>query len=270
MGPGHYGDEDVREAARAFTGWSVLRGRLRFLEHEHDAGTKQVLGRQGDFAAQDIVQIVLQQPTTPLLLAGKLFRWLVSEVDDPPDPLLQPLADMLAQQYDVGKVVEKILRSNLFFSPAVYRRRVKSPVEYAVGIVTAIAGDVPTLPLVADCAALGQDLLDPPTTAGWGGGSHWLNTLSVLGRTKLAAELLGARGRYGGKLDVAAAARQQGCRTTRDAARWLLDVLLQQDVSASVKAELVESVSEQDIATAADQLREIAVRIVTLPEFQLC
>ena len=69
VGPGHYADEDVREAARAFTGWSVLRGRLRFLAHEHDSGAKQVLGRKGEWEAQDIVRIVLEQPATPLLIA---------------------------------------------------------------------------------------------------------------------------------------------------------------------------------------------------------
>ena len=138
LGPGHYGEEDVREAARAFTGWFVLRGRLRYFAHEYDAGPKRVLGQEGQWQPGDIVRIVLEQPDTPRLIARKLFRWLISEVDEPSDELIQPMAEMLGKQYDVGQVVETMLRSNVFFSEHALHRRIKSPVEYAVGLITAL------------------------------------------------------------------------------------------------------------------------------------
>ena len=171
LGPGHYGEEDVREAARAFTGWFVLRGRLRYFAHEYDAGPKRVLGQEGQWKPGDIVRIVLEQPATPRLIARKLFRWLVSEVDEPSDELMQPMAEMLGKQYDVGQVVETMLRSNVFFSEHALHRRIKSPVEYAVGLVRAFETLVPTLPLGALLAELGQDLYFPPTTRGWVGGA---------------------------------------------------------------------------------------------------
>ncbi len=211
VGPGHFGDEDVREAARAFTGWSVLRGRLRYLAHEHDEGSKDVLGSTGQWDADDIVRIVLEQPATPRLIARKLYRFLVSEVDQPGDPLLEPVAEMLAQQYDVGQVVETILRSNLFFSPRAYRRRVKSPVEYSLSLVRALGDNVATLPLGAALAQLGQDLYDPPTVSGWVGGTHWINAATMLARAQLADSMLASKGPYGGTLVPADVATQHGC-----------------------------------------------------------
>ncbi len=269
VGPGHYGDEDVREAARAFTGWAVLRGQLRFLAHEHDAGPKKVLGKQGDWEAQDIVRIVLEQPTTPRLLARKLYRYLVSEADEPSDTLLEPLADMLAQQYDVGVVVETILRSNQFFSAAAYRRRVKSPVEFALGLVLAVAGDAPTQSMGNALAALGQNLYSPPTTGGWSGGPRWINPVTMIARQKLARAMLAEKGASDGALDPAEAARAKGCSTAREAAEWLLRLYVQDDLPEAVRTALLASVPDAALASSQDRVRAFAVEVVMLPEGQL-
>lgn len=270
VGPGHYGDEDVREAARAFTGWSVLSGRLRYFAHEHDSGSKQVLGLKGDWEAKDIVRIVLDQPATPRLIARKLYRWFVSEVDQPSADLLDPLAEMLAKQYDIGKVVETILRSNLFFSDVAYRRRVKSPVEYGVGLALGLEGNVATLPLGAALAALGEDLYNPPTTNGWVGGSHWINAVTMLGREKLADTMLAPKGPYGGKLDAAKLAAQHGCSSPREAAELLLRLYLQDDIMPAVRETLLQSAPDGTVAKSTDWLRSFTFRVVTLPEFHLC
>ena len=142
--------------------------------------------------------------------------------------------------------------------------------EFCLGISSALEGDVPSLPLKADLAAIGQDLFSPPTTAGWAGGSHWINSVTMLGRAKLAGELVAAQGRYGGKLDVPAAAKEHHCADAQQAARWLLDVLLQDDVNAKIKSQLIDTMPARDVAAATDQLRETAVRIMALPEYQLC
>ncbi len=270
VGPGHYGDEDVREAARAFTGWSVLRGRLRYIAHEHDTGSKLVLGRKGDWEAKDIVRIVLDQPATPRLIARKLYRWFVSEAEEPSAELLDPLADMLARQYDVGKVVETILRSNLFFSPVAYRRRVKSPIEFSLGLALGLEGEVATLPLGAAVAALGEDLYNPPTTSGWIGGADWINAVTMLRREKLADEMLAPKGPYGWKLDAAAVATKHGCSTPREAAELLLRLYLQDDLAPAVRTALCESAPAGSVAQSAEWLRSFTLRVVTLPEFHLC
>ncbi|MHB0960149.1 MAG: DUF1800 domain-containing protein [Pirellulaceae bacterium] len=269
LGPGHYGEEDVREAARAFTGWFVLRGRLRYLAHEYDAGPKRVLGQEGQWQPGDIVRIVLEQPDTPRLVARKLFRWLISEVDDPSDELIQPMAEMLGQQYDVGRVVETMLRSNVFFSEHALHRRIKSPVEYAVGLVAAFETLVPTLPLGDSLAELGQNLYFPPTTRGWMGGAHWINPATLLGRRNLAGRLLAKSGPLGGKLDPANLVRQYGGTGPQEQAELLVNLLLQDQLAPAVRMALIASVTNDSSGTADERWRRLTHELVTMPEFQL-
>ncbi|MFH1921492.1 MAG: DUF1800 family protein, partial [Planctomycetota bacterium] len=172
LGLGNFDEHDIAEAARAFTGWFVLRNQLRYIPREHDPGTKKVLGQEGKFDGDDVVRIVLEQPATPQLLVRKLYRWLICETHQPDDALLAPLAASFAEDYDTGKLVETMLRSNLFFSPPAYRQRIKCPVEFALGIVKGLEGMIPTARLGSDLAALGQNLYHPPTAGGWEGGRY--------------------------------------------------------------------------------------------------
>jgi hypothetical protein len=268
VGPGNFGEQDVREASRAFTGWFVLRGRLRYFDREHDTGVKKVLGQTGNWQAQDVVRIVLEQPVAPRMLSRKLYRWLISEVDDPSDRLLAPLAEMLAEDYDVGRVVEAMLRSNQFFSAAAYRRRIKSPVEFALEIVRAMESTVSTVRLGEDLGQLGQNLYNPPTVDGWHGGRHWINAATVTGRSNLARALLASQGRYGGKLDPAALCGTYGRNDPNSSAELLVALFLQDDLSANVREALWKLVPTSG-DNAGPWVREFTHSVVTLPEFQL-
>jgi len=272
LGPGHYREEDVREAARALTGWFVLQGRLRYIAREHDSGMKKILGQEGDFQSEDVVRIVLAQPATPRLLVRKLYRWLISETDEPGDPLIAPLAESLAKDYDVAKLVETILRSNLFFSPAAYRQRIKGPVEFALGIVKGLEGTVSTTQLGQDLAALGQSLYFPPTVNGWPGGRHWINPSTVLGRSNLALALVAGSEPYGDKLNPLAVAKKHGHSAPESAAGFLLDLFLQGDVGPNVRETLLEMAGRPTVPPGGDPsqwLRQLTHAVLTLPEFQL-
>lgn len=120
LGTGHYTEKDIHEAARAFTGWFVLRSRLRYIPREHDGNVKQILGQKGNFSGDDVMRIVLEQPATSQRLVSKLYRWLICETDEADAKLTAPLAQSFAKDYDILKLVEKMLRSNLFFSQAAY------------------------------------------------------------------------------------------------------------------------------------------------------
>jgi uncharacterized protein (DUF1800 family) len=198
-----------------------------------------------------------------------LFRWLISEVDEPSDELMQPMAEMLGKQYDVGQVVETMLRSNVFFSEHAVHRRIKSPVDYSVGLVRAFETVVPTLPLGASLAELGQDLYVPPTTRGWAGGAHWINPATMLGRTNLADRLLAKSGPLGGKLDPEDLVRQHGGSNPRDQAAFLVRLLLQDNVSPAVRTALIDSVTGDPGGATDLGWRRLTYQIVTLPEFQL-
>jgi len=267
LGPGNYSDEDVQEAARAFSGWFVLRLQLRYFEREHDEGAKRVLGRKGNFTDKDVVRIALEQPATARLVVRRLYRWLISETDEPTDALVAPLADSFANGYDVARLVERMLRSNLLFSAAAYRRRVKRPVEFALGIVRGLEGNVATTRLAGDLASLGENLYYPPTVKGWAGGQHWLNSATLVRRSNLALGLVAGSGPYGGKLDPTALAKKHGHADVESAGRFLVDLFLQGDLDAEVRATLRNTAPAGGNLTR--RLRERTHLILTLPEFQL-
>jgi len=265
VGAGVATERDVREAARALTGLAVLRNQPRFLALEHDGGAKVVLGAAGNWTEADVVRLAATHPATSRHLARCVYRWFVSETDEPDDDLLAPLAAVFSRDGDLGRLVGMVLGSNLFFSAAAYRRRVKSPLELALGLVIGLEGLVPTSRLASDLAALGQNLGEPPTAAGWAGGRAWINPATLVGRANLAASLLSAGGSYGGGLDPQTAADAHGRGAPATAGRWLIDLLTQGDLPAPVERLLLASAPQgQDEA-----LRRLAHQIVTLPEFQL-
>ncbi|MHB1035405.1 MAG: DUF1800 domain-containing protein [Pirellulales bacterium] len=270
LGPKNFTEKDVREAARAFTGRFILQNELRPLDREHDGGVKSLFGREGNWKDQDAVRIITQQPAASRWIVGKLYRWLISETDEPADALVAPLAESFAKDFDVSKVVETMLRSNLFFSPVAYRRRVKSPVELAVGISRAMEGLVPTAPLAKDLGLLGQSLCLPPTDEGWLGGRAWLNEATLLGRGNLAAAMLAGTEPYGNKLDPWALAGKHGFATPEAATQFLLDLFLQGDVEPGVaKVVLGEVAPPAAKAELSRWCRGVAHAACSLPEFQL-
>ncbi len=269
LGMGHYSQTDISEAARAFTGLFVLRNRLRYIPREHDDGLKKVLGQQGNFEGDDVVRIVLEQPAAPRLLVRKLYRWLISESDEPDETLIAPLAKSFAPEFDVAHLVRTMLGSNLFFSAAAYRRRIKCPVEFALGIVCGLEGTVSTTQLGQDLAAMGQNLYHPPTVKGWPGGRHWISRSTLVRRSNLATALLGGSEKpYGDKLNPLPVARRHGHDDPDSAARFLLDLFLQGDVTENVRETLKKAVAAAG-GDKTQQVREMAHGVVALPEFQL-
>ncbi len=272
LGPGHFAEEDVREAARAFTGRFVLRGQLRQLPQEHDETVKHILGREGNFAAEDLMRILLEEPATARTVVRRLYRWLISETEGPGDARIAPLAESFAKDYNVARLVETMLRSNLFFSGQAYRQRIKGPLEFGLGIIKALEGMVSATQLAQDAANLGQDLCHPPTVKGWTGGRYWINAATLVGRHNLAAALLESGKPYGGKLDPSAVAQKRGYTTAEAAAAFLLDLLIQDGIEPGVREALLQSMRTR--ATSGDAapgaaLRCLTYAVATLPEYQL-
>ena len=272
LGPGNFTEKDVQGAARAFTGWVVLMSQLRYIHREHDDNIKKILGQKGKFTGDDVIRIVLEQQATAQTLVRKLYRWLISETEEPRAELITPLARSFAKDCNILKIVEKMLRSNLFFSPAAYRRKIKCPAEFALGIVKGLEGVVSTTQLARDLADLGQNLYHPPTVKGWTGGRHWINNATTAGRHNLALALLQGSGPYGDKLNPRAVAKKHGFSIPESTARFLLELFLQGDLESNVRDALpkIAKVSAgSDGGDLAEPVRRFTHSIVTLPEFQL-
>jgi hypothetical protein len=200
LGVGNYTEKDIREAARAFTGWHTNDEGFRFDNRSHDDEVKTVLGQTGAWDGGDVVRIVLDQPAAARFLVRKLYRFLISESASPPDALLEPLcASFRKSGYDVAALVKIMLASRHFYSNHAFQQRIKSPVEYVLGAVRAVyrryvekeAGyrPLPQRMLVRWVDAMGQPLFAPPNVKGWRGAQAWLNTATVLERANFAAAL---------------------------------------------------------------------------------
>src|SRR5262245_45278115 len=164
LGIGNYTEPDIREAARAFTGWTIQGNEVSFDARQHDDGEKNVLKQKGNWKPDDVVRICLEQQSCPTFIARKLFRFLVSDIITPTKELLEPLAVAFRKiGFDFGAMVETVLRSNLFFSPMVYHTRVKSPIDFAMGIIRGLEGRVGTTSLAQSLEQLGQSVFHPPS-----------------------------------------------------------------------------------------------------------
>src|SRR5262245_18675123 len=159
LGIGNYTEKDIREAARAFTGWEIQGAEAAYNPAQHDDTEKTVLGQKGKWKGEDVVRICLEQKSAPKFIAGKLYRFLVSETVPATPELIEPLAEQFKKSdYDFGALVKTVLRSNLFFSPTVYRTRIKAPVDFALAVVRGLEGRIGTTALAAELESLGQSV----------------------------------------------------------------------------------------------------------------
>ena len=173
MGVGEYGEEDVREAARAFTGWSV-RGLEFYVDSDtHDAGEKSFLGERGDFDGIEIIDRILARPQTSRFIATKLYRYFVRD-DLAPAAQAQLGERLRAHNYDIGAYLQELFVSRDFYASA--GEHIKSPVELVISTYKKMGlRQVPGVPdFNVVTGALGQRLLHPPTVAGWSQGRSWI------------------------------------------------------------------------------------------------
>jgi uncharacterized protein (DUF1800 family) len=191
---GGYSEQDIREAARAFTGWSVEPGEFVFRLRPafHDGGSKTVFGRTGDFDGDAVIDLLLQQPAAARFITAKLWKEFVSPV--PQGPEFDAIAAHFRQSgYDIATLVRDLLLSDAFWAPGNRGALVKSPVELVVGAVRQVGVQPPDmLPLVRKSAQLGQNLLVPPNVKGWPGYTDWINATRLLERKRFAEQLFRA------------------------------------------------------------------------------
>jgi uncharacterized protein (DUF1800 family) len=197
LGVGNYDERDVREAARALTGWQYVSERnppLKYMESLHDATEKTILGQTGVWSDEDLVRIASGHPAAARRVAWRLWRTFISDVDEPSPELLEGLAATMRADgdVDVARGLDALLHSRLFHSDAYAGRRVLGPVEWTVGIVRSGQTFPPHPNLIEVLAAadrMGQRLFMPPNVAGWPGGLEWLSDPALVARQNFAAWL---------------------------------------------------------------------------------
>jgi hypothetical protein len=233
LGEGHYTEKDVTEAARAMTGWSLDRPSQQYIYRPriHDTGIKTVLGKTGNLTGQDVLETIVAQPQAARFITGKLWKFFAAENPEP------QLAGAMAEEFrsngnNFAPFLRALFSSEEFYSDAVMRSQVKSPVQWLVGSVRLLQRHLPP-PLVAMqmTRTLGQELLAPPNVKGWDGGLSWITTNTLLARYNQAAILVMGQGNLGAKDE------RPGLQRLAERANEMANQLRPADVSRLVSEE---------------------------------
>lgn len=191
MGVGNYIEKDVREAARAFTGWNFDNLDFVVDKEKHDDGVKTFLGRTGNFNGVDVLKIIFEQPVTADYIAGKVYKYFVRD-DISPEQKAQLGKILRDNNYEMKPLLLTLFMSKDFYSAASYGSHIKGPVEHVVTMMKQLgAPEIPGIPdFTLTTTGLGQTLLNPPSVAGWAQGKSWITPAIVMERGNIARDYL--------------------------------------------------------------------------------
>ena len=288
LGIGNYKEQDIKESARAFTGWGFDEHlQYRFRAAQHDFGSKTFFGKTGNFKGEDIINIILEQKQCARYITEKIYRFLVNE--QPPSSRIDQLADVFFESdYNIGKLVRTILESNWFYESENIGIKIKSPTELIVGFMREFNvqfSDPKSLIFIQKL--LGQVLFFPPGVAGWPRGRQWIDSSSMIYRLRFAEFVLRqskfnsqlAEGMvgfpiksYSRKLKAEASPdqfiRSFQNESSTDRLEKMAAHLLQQPLPQATKQIIANELQPQGSPTS--QTLTLALLLTKLPEYQLC
>ncbi len=288
LGEGNYTENDIKEAARAFTGYRQQTGKFSFQRRQHDSGRKTVFGRTGAFTGDDVIDLVFQQKAAGSFLVREMSRFYLSE-----HTLPAAYADGLGawwakQDYNLGKLVVAFFTSRLFYAPEFRANFIKSPIQYYLGLMQDLSLTPPPLPrrAIASLRQMGQTPFNPPNVRGWVGGKSWINSATLAARRATANALLSPVPEALLNGDERAALRAAGDigdftvrperfiewakLSSEECARVMVSLALPRRINdarllASV-AELIDDGSQRRDFT----LRAVLATLLESPDYQLC
>ena len=276
MGVGNYTEEDIKECARAFTGWRVVNPdymsikmrnntvrpygymtwQFEYDDDDHDHGEKTLLGETGDFNGEDAVRVICKQEATARFIARHIYHFLVAdELPVPQWPHTPPrdpeaIDIMTTAYFDSGHSIKEMLRAtfnaDFFKSEASRFARIKSPAEVVMGTLRLAGGlEIPssdTYAAAGACGVMGQGLLSPPSVEGWQGGNEWINTGTYVQRINFVSRMLGDPSRPGVRAIVDRIARSAGDSelSPEELVDACLDVLGPLEILDSTRGSLVD------------------------------
>ena len=300
MGVGNYTEEDVREASRAFTGWTIghkLPGLpyvsgwywpFEYKAEDHDNDEKSFLGHTGNFNGEDIIDIILQQPACARFIARHLYNFFVADepqvptwsIESPQDPqaIITLVDSFIESNYEIRAVLRTLFNSD-FFKAARFAK-VKSPAEVVVGTYKLVGGH--SFPrasygeLSMQPTYMGQDLMNPPSVEGWHTGQEWINSGSLMSRINFMADLIGNTS-LPGVQSILSHLRAQGDLSPEALVDGCLDLLGPLDVEPQTRQHLMEQAkggntlrwdTEEEVDVSEKKIAEMLQLIVATREYQ--
>ncbi|MFG0331604.1 MAG: DUF1800 family protein [Phycisphaerales bacterium] len=283
-----YSERDIKEGARALTGYTYDYNSFIFREEWHDNEPKRILGKLGNFNGDDFVRIILGRPECSVFLCLKLYRFFVNDLPNGADretrTLIESLArEMRSNKYDLAPTLETLFKSEAFYDEANVAARIKSPAQLAVQATRAMRLPIRDLNLVVEALDLmGQNLFFPPSVKGWEGGRSWINTSTLYVRQNLLTHLLTGQmpsgfSASGGRLDLDAMSLlthlerdDRGEYDIDQAVRYLVKLSFGRDIEESRMTELMQFTKSHGGRMSNDLVVALLCLMTAMPEYQLC
>lgn len=288
LGEGNYSEQDIKEAARAFTGYRQQAGEVRLVRNQFDAGPKTLFGRTGRFDGDAVIDLAYAQPAAATFLPRELARFYLAE-PVPEETLARLGSWWRTTGFNLRRLALRFFSSRLFFEPARRGTMIKSPVQFYLGLLQDFEVDVPPVPRLVLPAfrQMGQILYQPPNVRGWVGGRQWINSSTLSARRQLVQTLLSplnesilnaddrraiaaARAQGPGQYFIADSSweQYQGLSPEELASRLVHD-LVPLDVGAKYVETLRAFIGRRAPIPPA-RIREAAGSLLQSPEYQLC
>lgn len=282
LGKGHYTEIDIKESARAFTGYNYnLRGDFQFNQRQHDFGRKRFFNKTGRFDGDDIIDIILSNKQCAQFICEKIYRYFVNENIN--QAHIKEMVSVFFPKYNIGKLMKHIFMSDWFYDKEHIGTKIKSPIEFIVGIHKTVPMQFKEpKKLIGIQKGLGQVLLDPPNVAGWEGGKNWIDTNTILLRLRLPSTLLNnnyvsikEKGEFGDRLSkfYKRKAHKNFFKVNAD---WDFfeveynDILIEDMVNHILQAQVSENANQLLKRLSKESKRGYCVQLMSLPEYQMC
>jgi uncharacterized protein (DUF1800 family) len=277
VGLGNYTEQDIKEAARAFTGHTLEKGSMQYVFNpkQHDYGTKTFHGQTGDFDADDILAILVRHPATARYLTTKLFNFFVYDNADP-STIDRLAATFTSSGFDIRSVLRDLFSGPEFVSAQAFHGQVKQPVELVIGSLKALNVQNIGPDITTTLRRMGQDLLNPPDVSGWKTGSYWLSSTTLFERFNFANRLAAARD--GSKpyfTDVPGQVTARGISTPDELVDYFLGLLVDGDATPEARQALIEYLNAPDPLSLDDadaldlKARGLVHLAMAVPTYQL-
>lgn len=288
LGVGNYTEHDIKEGARALTGYTFEDDRFVLNQRNHDGGAKEILGVRDNLDGDGFVRAILAQPACAAFMSRKLYRFFAADLPEgEPEReargALRELASTLrSSEYRLRPVLRKLFLSEHFYSAGVAGQRIKSPAELVVGAIRSLHTPARDLSVLLDAMGLmGQNILFPPSVAGWDGERSWINTSTMFVRQNILAYLLTGRTPRGydaladeqrfDPAGIMASLRAADPAAASEPAR-VIDYLLRFTLGAvpeHARATLAAFLGENGAAITDDTITALLLLVAAMPEYQL-
>ncbi len=285
LGIGHYTENDIKEGARAFTGWTHDGEQYVFRRFDHDYGEKTFMGRRGNFDGEDIINIILEQPACAPYIAGRLWTYFVYEEPEP--EITAALGQLLVDgKWELRPLLRTIFSSQAFFSAKALGAQIKSPVQLVVGTIHQLGlktNDAIEARLLALLDQMGQVPLMPPNVKGWPGGRNWINTSTLFVRQNTCVWLAGGEvpalapgGQRNKGLAVGMLRRGAGNVDFKPAEKGPADDIVDEWVARLIQRPILPEKQKLLIEALGktpndpESIRKMIQLIVSMPDYQLC